>query len=148
MSVTDLAEDYRPRSAETMTSAHLWRVNALGGGAALFVALGAFDHTGGYSRLGLYAWMMVLFSMTENGLFHVPGTVESRLYSPGVVTSIMIYIPLTLVGVAILVSLGAVEIVAVPICAVVGILVFRRLQRASRQHGLSPRGGSHAEPAA
>jgi hypothetical protein len=138
----------RPLSADAMTSAHLWRVNGIGGAATLLVALGAFDYAGGYSWLGLCAWMMVLFSMTENGLFHVRGTVESRLYSPGVVTSILLYIPLTVVGVAILVSIGAVEIVTVPICAVVGILVFRRLQRGSRQHELSPGGGPHAEPTA
>ncbi|MGZ6377913.1 MAG: hypothetical protein ACXWO2_05055, partial [Candidatus Limnocylindrales bacterium] len=62
---------YRPRSANTLTAAHLWRANAIGGVAALGVALAAFDYSGGFNAFGPYAWLMLLFTLTENGLYHV-----------------------------------------------------------------------------
>ena len=143
----DWSASYRPLSAETMTRAHLWRANAIAGAAALGVTLGVFDYAGGFSAFGAFGWLMVLFTLTENGLYHVRGTVESRRYSPGVVTSLLFYLPLTVLGTFVLVSSGAVSIVAVPICAIGGIVLMRLIIRASRQHELPAGGGRHAAPA-
>lgn len=140
----DWAASYRPVSAETMTRAHLWRANEIGGVAALGVTLSVFDYAGGFTAFGAYGWLMVLFTLTENGLYHVRGAVESRRYSPGVMTSLLGYLPLTVLGTFVLVSSGAASIVAVPICAIGGISLMRLIVRASRRHELPAEGGRRA----
>ena len=62
-------------------------------------------------------------------------------------TSLLFYLPLTVLGTFVLVSSGAVSIVAVPICAIGGIVLMRLIIRASRQHELPAGGGRHAAPA-
>jgi hypothetical protein len=143
----DWSARYRPRWAGAMTQAHLWRANAIGGAAALGVALATFDYAGGFSAFGPYVWLMLLFTLTENDLYHVRGTLESRRYSPGLVTSLLLYFPLTVVGIAVLVNIGAVGVVAVPVCAVLGIVLFPFILRESREHEGPIGGGRHAASA-
>lgn len=62
-------------------------------------------------------------------------------------TSVLLYFPLTVVGIAVLVDDGAVSLLAVPICAAPGIAVFRSILQASRQHGGPAEGSRHPAPA-
>jgi hypothetical protein len=126
------------------TQAHLWRVNIIGGAATYLVAFAAFDYSGGYSWLGVRAWLAVVFTLTENAGYHIGGTIRTRRRSPGVVTSVLLYLPLTAAAVVFLLASGAIDPVSVVACAFVGVVLFRliisqsrRQARASHQPAIS-----------
>jgi len=122
----------RPQTASSMTTAHFYRVNAIGGLAAMGVALGAFDYKGAYSFLGIRAWLATVASIAFNALFHIRGTVESRRYCPGVVTSVALYLPLAVGAALYFVRQGAVDMLSLGLCVVWGVgayvVVVRRLR--------------------
>jgi len=135
----DWAAAYRPERAAELTPAHLWRVNAIGALAALLVGLGAFDYTGGWSWFGIRAWLAYVFTLGENAGYHIDGTYRSSRYSPGVITACVLYLPLTFASVVVLVAGGIVDPVSVAACAVVGVVLFRRLIALSRGRALRER---------
>ena len=134
---------YRPERAAEQTRLHLWRVNVIGGAAAFLVAFAAFDYVGGYAWLGVRAWLAVVFTLAENAGYHIGGTVATHRYSPGLVTSIVLYLPLTVVSVVELLAVGAVDPISVVGCAFVGIVLFRLIISQSRHHagGAAASGG-------
>jgi hypothetical protein len=111
----------RPQTASSMTTAHFYRVNAIGGAAAMGDALGAFDYAGGYSFLGIRGWLAVVAWITFNALFHIRGTVESRRYCPGVVTSVALYLPLAVVAALYFVRQGAVDLLSLGVSVLWGV---------------------------
>jgi len=44
------------------------------------------------------AWVALAALLFSNAIFHVVGTIQSRSYSPGVVTGVLAYVPLALFG--------------------------------------------------
>ena len=100
----------RPQNASAMTDAHLWRVNVIGGLAALGVTLGALDYAGGYSWAGIRVWLVLVFTLAVNAVSHVSGSIAGRSYGPGLVTSVVLYLPLTLLSTGYLLSSGAVDV--------------------------------------
>ena len=125
---------YRPERAAEQTRLHLWRVNLIGGAAALLVAFAAFDYMGGYAWLGVRAWLAIVFTLAENAGYHIGGTLATRRYSPGVITSVGLYLPLTVLAVVVLLSGGVVDPISVVGCAFVGIVLFRLVIAGSRRH--------------
>jgi hypothetical protein len=55
------------------------------------------DHTAGRAVAGV-AWLAVAALLCSNAVFHVVGSIRTKSRSPGVVTSVMIYVPLALYG--------------------------------------------------
>ena len=127
------SKDHRPQIADSMTTAHFYRINAIGGAATLGVALGAFDYARGYSFMGIRAWLAVLAWVAFNALVHIRGTIESRRYSPGTVTSVALYLPLAVGATAYFLRQGAVDVVSLAIGAVWGVAAYaffiRRLRK-------------------
>jgi hypothetical protein len=44
------------------------------------------------------SWIALAALLFSNAVFHVVGTIQSRRYSPGVVTGVLAYVPLALFG--------------------------------------------------
>jgi len=112
---------YRPEYASRITRPYLIRVNLVGGLACLLMPLGAFDYRGGYSFGGIHVWIALTAAMALNGLLHMLGSIQTRQYSPGVVTGIGGYVPLLLVSVRYFVQKGAVGLPAAILCVVAGV---------------------------
>jgi len=64
----------------------------------VFVALALVPPLFGATTKGYAYWLVVAAIAGANGLFHLVATVRARKYSPGVVTGVLLYIPLAIVG--------------------------------------------------
>jgi len=139
----DWFKAYRPQYADAYTPSYFLRINVLPLVAAVLVCLGAFDYRGGFSFAGIRAWLAFVSLQGFNGLYHLRGTLESRRYSPGLLTGILLYLPLTLVAFASLLRSGAVDFISAAACLLFGLgsqrmfdlLKERRLQRAAPRAG-------------
>jgi len=83
---------YRPERAASVTTGFLVRINVLF--VAMAVAAGAL----GFSPYGVALWLVVASIAGFNGGFHLWATLNTRRYSPGLVTGCLIYIPLAAFG--------------------------------------------------
>ena len=52
----------------------------------------------GRSMLGVADWLAIMALLCSNGIWHAWASYKSRSYSPGMVTGLFIYVPLTLYG--------------------------------------------------
>jgi len=119
----DWYRGYRPQYAARITPSYLLRVNVVGGAACLFMPLGAFDYRGGYSFGGLCTWCVLTAAMALNGMLHLLGTIQTKQYSPGVVTGMAVYVPLLALSVAYFVRTGALDLSAAILCVVAGCVL-------------------------
>jgi hypothetical protein len=83
---------YRPERAVSVTTRFLFWINALF--VAMAVVAGAF----GRRPIGVAFWLVVASIAAANALFHLWATWRRRAYSPGVVTGLLLYVPLALFG--------------------------------------------------
>lgn len=74
-----------------ITAGSFWRVNFTGLAITLFVTAVAWFERGGVGHVLVVAWLGML--MLANGVFHIAAAVVDRGYVPGVVTSIVLYLP-------------------------------------------------------
>jgi hypothetical protein len=93
---------YPPGSTVVVTTRLLVIVNVV------FVALAVLPLVLRAPALALGYWLVVAAIAGANGLFHLRATLQTRTYSPGVVTGVILYIPLALVGGAHLLRAGLV----------------------------------------
>ena len=83
---------YRPDFQRSITSRFHVIINGL-----LLVA--CYDVWALRSRgIGAATWLAVMTLLFTNGIWHVIGSVKTRSYSPGVVTGLLLYVPLTVYG--------------------------------------------------
>lgn len=73
------------------------------------------------SRLGPAAWLAVTTLLGANGLWHVVASVTSRTYSPGAMTGLLIYVPLTVFGYAYFLTAGRTSVVTALVAALIGL---------------------------
>ncbi|HWN83299.1 MAG TPA: HXXEE domain-containing protein [Candidatus Udaeobacter sp.] len=59
--------------------------------------------------LGVFLWLLVAALLFANGLWHLRASLRTRSYSPGVVTGIVVYLPLALLGYLRFLRTGAVS---------------------------------------
>ena len=85
---------YRPRFADRYTEAYFFKVNAIGFAGAALVPLGLFDYRGGYSLGGIFGNMIFASTLLANAYYRVRGSIETKRYSPGTITGVVLYIPL------------------------------------------------------
>ena len=104
---------YPPGSTAVVTTRFLVIVNAV------FVALAVVPLLPGSPARAFGYWFVVAAVAGANGLFHVRATLRTRTYSPGVVTGVILYIPLAVVGGAYLLRTG----LASPLTAVQGVAI-------------------------
>ena len=50
------------------------------------------------SQIGIFLWLVVMALLAANGVWHLKGVIKTRSYSPGVVTGILLYLPLAIYG--------------------------------------------------
>jgi len=83
---------YPPGTNATVTPRFLVTVNAV------FVALALMPPVFGATARGLTFWMVVAAIAATNAVFHLFATLRTRTYSPGVITGVLLYLPLAFVG--------------------------------------------------
>ena len=93
---------YRPEGASEITVPKLVVINSL----LLLFCLGAAITTD--SGLRVTEWLIVTALLFGNALFHIRATVATRRYSPGLYTSLVVYLPLGVFGYAYHLTTGAV----------------------------------------
>jgi hypothetical protein len=83
---------YRPERAASVTTAFLVWINVVLVVMALAAALL------GPRPQGIALWLVVASIGAANGVFHLWATLKPRRYSPGVVTGMLLYVPLAIWG--------------------------------------------------
>jgi hypothetical protein len=106
---------YRPERASSVTTRFLVIVNAV------LVALALLPPVLGATPRGLAYWLMVAAIGVANAAFHAYATASRSKYSPGVVTGILAYLPLGILGYAALVRPGIVSVGTTIEAVIVGV---------------------------
>jgi Sec-independent protein secretion pathway component TatC len=83
---------YRPEIAKSLTPRFIVIVNAL----LLFTTASAGFQ--GFSQNGVALWLTTASIELGNAGYHVLGTIRTKRYSPGVVTGVLLYVPISLYG--------------------------------------------------
>jgi hypothetical protein len=74
----------------------------------------------GRTRPGVIYWMIIAALLCGNGIWHAWAALRSRGYSPGMITGLLIYVPLAIYGYTQFLGSGAVSIRVALIAAAVG----------------------------
>lgn len=85
---------YRPDVAGSVSNRFLVFINALLVVAAIAVAVAVQAPRGN----GVAAWLTLAALLFSNALFHLRGAIQSKRYSPGMITGIVLYIPIAIYG--------------------------------------------------
>jgi uncharacterized membrane protein len=85
---------YRPATAAHVTNRFLVFINTLLLGMAILIAFAVRFPRGN----GVAAWLTLAALLFSNAIFHILGAIETRRYSPGMITGICLYMPLTVMG--------------------------------------------------
>jgi hypothetical protein len=115
-------KSYSPKLVEALTSSYLFRINAIPLVLSVLASLGAFDYMGTYSLGGIRAWMALLSILFVNALFHIQGAILTKKYSPGMVSAIAFYFPLTIISFTYFLKTGAIDIFSAIVCLSIGVL--------------------------
>lgn len=83
---------YRPGYAETITP----RFHIIMNGLLLLACVQV--GTLGFLPIGIAAWLTVAALLAGNAVWHLIGAARTRAYSPGMVTGLLLYLPLALYG--------------------------------------------------
>ncbi len=83
--------NYRHAVSSSITATYLVVVNAI------FVIACLLPFALGPLR-GVALWLTMASVVFVNALFHIRGSIQTGQYSPGVVTSVLMYIPLSIYG--------------------------------------------------
>ena len=65
---------------------------------ALLLALCLYVGVLGSRPAGVAAWLTVMALLFGNALWHMSGAIRTKSYSPGMVTGLLLYVPLTIYG--------------------------------------------------
>jgi hypothetical protein len=77
---------------------------------------------GTYSLGGIRAWMTFQSILFVNAIFHIQGAILTKKYSPGMVSGIAFYSPLTIISFTYFLKTGAVDIFSAIVCLAIGVL--------------------------
>jgi hypothetical protein len=70
--------------------------------------------------MGVAGWLTVTALLFTNAIWHVVGAVKTRSYSPGVLTGLVLYVPLAVYGYARLLGSGKASVQAALVCFAIG----------------------------
>ena len=107
--------NYRPQIAKSITPRFLIIINGL-----LF-AICFNPIFSGLTSGGVEWWLSIVSILFVNSYFHIKGVVILKKYSPGVITSTVIYIPIAIYGNWYFISTGKVTWTTAILCFSVGI---------------------------
>jgi Protein of unknown function with HXXEE motif len=126
---------YRPEHAASITPRFAIVVNGL----LLFLLL-AIDINGPSSPIGIFQWLTLAALLITNAAFHIRAVINTRAYSPGVVTAAFLYVPLGVYGYYWLLRTGAAPVGMAAVALVLGgsypfvSTVLHRMRSAARTH--------------
>src|ERR1700683_4786986 len=83
---------YRPAISSSLSVRYLVVINAI------LLTVCALVAVAGPSPNGVANWFVLTSILFWNAIFHVRAVIRRRKYSPGVVTSVVLYLPLAVVG--------------------------------------------------
>jgi Protein of unknown function with HXXEE motif len=69
---------------------------------------------------GAFLWLVVMALLFANAVWHVVGAVRTRSYSPGLVTGLLLYMPVTVYGVARLIGRGELSLLRAGVALAAG----------------------------
>lgn len=110
----DWDRKYRPEIAKSITPRFHIIINALLLALCLWVALL------GASSVGAAAWLTVMALLFGNAIWHVRGAIRTKSYSPGMVTGLILYVPLAVYGFVRFLSSGRASIPTAIAAAIIG----------------------------
>ena len=111
---------YRPHFAPRYTDAYFAKINAIGFAGAALVPLGLLDYRSGYSLGGIFGNLVFASAILANACYHVCGSIQTKQYSPGTITSIALYAPLAIVFFLQMLRSGAVHWLVALVCLAIG----------------------------
>jgi uncharacterized protein with HXXEE motif len=87
---------YRPETAASVSNRFLVIINAALLAFSISVALAVQAPRGN----GVAAWLTLAALLFSNAVFHVVGAFQSKRYSPGMISGVLLYIPIAVYGFA------------------------------------------------
>ncbi len=120
---SDWFKTNHPEHREAYTESYFFKLNTITLILSVLVSLGAFNYAGGFSFWGIRAWLAFLSMLGFNVLFHIRGEIRTKQYSPGIVTAILLYLPLMIVSFVYLLGTGVVDIISAVACFAIGSLL-------------------------
>ena len=87
---------YKPEIAASVSNRFLIMINAILIVFSVLVALATSAPKGN----GFAAWLTLAALLFSNAIFHIMGAIQTRRYSPGMISGIVLYIPLAIYGFA------------------------------------------------
>lgn len=85
---------YRPETAASVSNRFLIIINAALLAFSVSVALAVQAPRGN----GVAAWLTLAALLFSNAIFHVIGAFQSKRYSPGMISGVVLYIPIAIYG--------------------------------------------------
>jgi len=74
----------------------------------------------GRTPLGVAAWFAMSALVSSNGCWHAWASFKSRSYSPGVITGVAVYVPMTIYGYIHFLRLGAASVGMAVVAGIIG----------------------------
>jgi hypothetical protein len=105
---------YKPEIKKSVTKRFLITINVLL--LILSYDVGAL----GSSKFGIVLWLGVTAMLAANGIWHFKGVVKTRSYSPGVLTGLLVYLPLAIYGYVIFLNSKQVSVFIALIALAIG----------------------------
>jgi len=87
---------YKPDIAASVSDRFLITINGILIAFSVIVALAVSVPEGN----GIAAWLTLAALLFSNAIFHIIGAIQTRRYSPGMISGIILYIPLAIYGYA------------------------------------------------
>jgi len=85
---------YRPETAGSVSNRFFVIINAVLLVFGVVVALAVQVPRGN----GVAAWLTLAALLFSNAIFHIMGAIETRRYSPGMISGIILYVPIAILG--------------------------------------------------
>lgn len=85
-------QNYRPSIASSLTTRFLVTMNII------LVVMCILPVLMGTTPQGVALWLTIVAILFSNSLFHVTASIKSRRYSPGILTLLIVYIPMAFWG--------------------------------------------------
>ena len=105
---------YRPDRAASITAPYLVTVNLV------LVAMALAAWLLGPSPRGIALWLIVASLGASNAVFHAAATWRTRQYSPGLITGLVLYLPIACLGIQLFVVSGVAAPATVVQAALIG----------------------------
>jgi Protein of unknown function with HXXEE motif len=111
---------YRPMIKGSITT----RLHIILNGALLFVCIQvgllASSTDMEAQTVGVAGWLILAALLSSNAVFHIVGTIRTATYSPGVVSAVTLYLPLTAIGYWWFIHHGKASVLTATAAAMVG----------------------------